>query len=474
MKNILVIGATIALSTTLLAATNAPTVQVSSKNLYKMSYSEILNNNIQYFKYGVGVDPITNLPYDHITLDSSLTQITNTGKFFNPTEAGLYLDVLMAVAKNEIPNTVMTPAQAKVRMIKTLNSLIKIQDTLGWNGLFNWYQIMPNGQIAPNGYGGVSSVDNGNMAFGLAAVIGGMAQYNDSESKEIVKLGSQILNSETTGWSQLYSPQKGLLMAGYDYNNKQVMNYYIDRTYNETRSSVIWAILTTKDLPSGYSVPVTAFSNMTRTFTPYTLGGANTNILMTWDGSIFQAFLPQLFINETEYSPFIKLEDSLNLQAQQVFCKDNGIPALLSAASTVGYYGYSTYGVPNLAETHVVGGGGENSSAGTPYANALIGPSNLKYAVNSLQGLAQNYPQVVTPYGFIDAIDAQGKTANTLIALDQEFLLLGLLGKDNQNDVQIYLKQQGDMALLKNIYASINSSKIPSGNSVVSVSGASN
>jgi len=452
MKKLAILGAAAAIVASSFAATTtsgAPTTKVMTK-------SQMLQNNLAYFQYGVGIDPKLNLPYDHITLDSSNTKILTQAKYFNPTELGLYLNIMQAIVQGKIPNTMITQNQAKVRMIKTLQEMTTIQQTLSWNGLFNWYQILPNGQITSNSYGGVSTVDNGNLVWSLAGIVGGMSQYKDAQSKQIVSLAQNIINNETTGWSQLYFPSVGLMSGGYDYNNKQyIQHYYLDRTYNEPRTAIVYAICATQNLAPDQQVPVSAFTNEGRNYTSYTLGGKQVQLLMTWDGGFFQAYLPALFLNETRYSTLIKQQDAYLLQAQQEYMQASGGAALESASSSVDN-GYNAYGVPKTAEGVVLFGNAPATGTGTPYADGLLGTVDNAQSITMLQTLAQKYPQIVTKYGFSDAINPQGQVANTLITLDQGMLILGMLGNFDSSNIQTYINSHNWDAKIHSIYKTID------------------
>jgi len=416
-----------------------------------VSKATLLNQNLAYFQYGVGVDAQTELPYDHITLNSTNTAIASQGEFVTPSEIGLYLDLLVAIEKGKLPNSYITPIQAQTRMFNTLETVGNLPTC---NGLFYWYNFSGS-SVTPQPGDVASAVDNGNMAFALAGVVGALENSKNPVDIKNCAMANAILIKEEPGWSQLYDPQNGLLWAGFPNGVGQACHYWIDRTYNESRTSTIWAILCTQKLPAGEQVPISAFSNMGRYYNSYSINGQNEQVLMTWDGGTFQAFLPSLFIDESKYSPLLKTQDYYFFTAQQEFCTTNGLPALLSASSTIDN-GYDTFGVPQLSEGYVKYGNAANYSNGSPYATGVAGAVFNQQATTMLQTLEQKYPQIVSPFGFLDAINSQGETCNTIIALDQEMLILGLLGNENSRDVAHYLHTNHYTNELKSIYNSIN------------------
>ena len=54
-------------------------------------------NNLNFFRDGVGVDPFTKVPYDHIFVTND--KITNQARYTNTSEIGLYLSILVEVEK---------------------------------------------------------------------------------------------------------------------------------------------------------------------------------------------------------------------------------------------------------------------------------------------------------------------------------------------------------------------------------------
>jgi len=65
-----------------------------------------------------------------------------------------------------------------------------------------------------------------------------------------------LLALQIPSWQAIYDPKRQLLRAGWNSVNNADLGYYIDRKANESRLSVIRAILITKD--SSAPVPLAA------------------------------------------------------------------------------------------------------------------------------------------------------------------------------------------------------------------------
>ncbi|MEI6287619.1 MAG: glucoamylase family protein [Bacillota bacterium] len=416
----------------------------------ELSALDIANRNARFFADGVGVDADTGIPFDTIFVDKT-TRAIKQDRYVNTTEIGEYLSILVLCERGIITIPNMSPQQALRRINSLLNCL---WDAPNWKGLFYWpYNISADGALVP-GEGGkvVPAVDNGNLSFALAGVAG--AYLNDkSFSKSVIcEKVELLLARQIPGWQALFDPKRQLLRAGWNPVNNADLGYYIDRKANESRLSVIWAIIATKD--SSAPVPLAAMENMPLFTGEYTLAnGKKLTAELTWDGTIFQALLPAIYINESKYISDYSLISNF-VAAQADFANRHGLPALLSASSTIDD-GYASFGLKELSESYVkFGNAAPPDDCGTPHASALAYLVNPKLSLQLLNDLYRKYPQIETPYGWYDAINAKGETGSKLLSLDQGMLVLALSGNDTANWVENYLNSKQLLPTLQAIYKS--------------------
>ena len=428
-----------------------------------VTQAQVLQDNLNFFKLGAGVDPQTFMPYDTIYVDKTTHQITRTVRQFNTTETGLYLNILLLIAEQKIPCTFITPTQALVQMQTIVNELLSLQTTPGksWKGLFYWpYQIESDGNITPGidptstqATSTIPDVDNSNLDFSLAAVLGAYQSSSDSTRLHIATTVQQIIDNQTDGWSQIAAltgePScPNCIRAGWDTATNQPLGYYIDRKANESRLSPLWALI------QGYTSNESSFNQMPLYSNVTTLSsGESITAELTWDGTTFQLFLPRILLREDQLIPNYDQIASNYITVMQNFIESNNVPAFVSASSGVDDNYYS-FGVPSLSECDSRGWCTPPSFVnGTPHATALVNlysPSISNQYFNSLYQCGNT----LTPYGLYDAIGQNCQTGTELISLDQGMLVLGLAGNDIANYVGVYLQRIGKWSLVQRLYQS--------------------
>ena len=201
-------------------------------------------------------------------------------------------------------------------------------------------------------------------------------------------------------------------------------------------------------------VPVDAFSNMKLYTNEYTLSdGQKINCILTWDGTVFQILLPRIYIKEHKLIPDYSIVLNF-VSAMNDFINKQGLPAMMSASSSVDD-GYASFGVPELSESFVkFHNPPPETGAGTPHASALIYLLDKPLATKLLFKLEKKHKQIKTPYGYYDAINAEGKTCTKILSLDQGMFVLSLFGNETANFVEKYLKTNNMINLLREIYSS--------------------
>lgn len=220
---------------------------ISIKNaFYPANFHPQLQQNLDYFIDDIGVSSETLLPFDNIKYrDSSFYQDTYT----NITTVGLYINLLIEMYRNG-------DNKALTRLEQTMTRLENLDH---WNGLYYWLYRFDGAKVKPAGNGIVSSVDNGNLAFSLATLVG--ASLTTLDLKPIAARAQSILDGQAKGWYQLYDSDKNLLRSGYNTYEDKYLGYHVDRKSNESRLASIWAILITKN-NINQKVPNSSFTDM--------------------------------------------------------------------------------------------------------------------------------------------------------------------------------------------------------------------
>ncbi|WON78837.1 glucoamylase family protein [Serratia sp. UGAL515B_01] len=409
-----------------------------AENLYPKEFKSELQNNLDFFRDGVGVDEKTKVPYDNIRIEGD--KIVK-GYYTNTTEIGLYLNILTEAAKAGDHN-------ALLRIKETLSTL---EQAPKWKGLFYWPYDIRGDKLLINKDEIVPAVDNGNLAFALAGVAGAFMNTNNTDKQEIVQRIQVLLDGQKPGWAALYDEMKGLLSSGWSTKNDAPLGYYIDRKANESRLAVAWAILVTQDM-GAKSVPIEAFHKMELYTQHYKVKDQSYNPILTWDGAYFQLMLPQIWLNERKLVPDYGIVKDHTF-IQKVYATKNGIP-MVSSSATVDD-GYNAFGVPHLSESKVrFNNKVDESVTGTPHAIALSYIVDPVDAVSALKKLKAIYPHIESPYGWYDAVDSSGRMTKNILSLDTGMFVGAFLAKEINADVDTYLQSKGYTSLLQEMYQS--------------------
>lgn len=172
----------------LLAINGAWASQVSidevivSDNLYPEKFAAELQNNLNFFRDGVGVDVAAKVPYDTIFIRDGKT--VDPAYYVNSTEIGFYLNVLVEMEK----------AGNKDALVRISEVLDTMDNAPNWNGLFFWPYNIVDGQLETTKEGVVPAVDNANFVFSLLGVAGAFLDSEEPAKQKIV----QRIDSPTT------------------------------------------------------------------------------------------------------------------------------------------------------------------------------------------------------------------------------------------------------------------------------------
>jgi hypothetical protein len=142
----------------------------------------------------------------------------------------------------------------------------------------------------------------------------------------------------------------------------------------------------------------------------------------SWGGSMFEALMPRLLIDEPRYAPrSLGRNGDVHSVVQRRYAVETlGYPVWGLSPSWTPSSGYSEFGVPPL------GSAGYKAGPVTPHAAALALLATPAEAVTNLRRLADGY-DAYGEFGFYDAVDAEsGDVAHTYLTLDQAMTLIAM------------------------------------------------
>ena len=146
--------------------------------------------------------------------------------------------------------------------------------------------------------------------------------------------------------------------------------------------------------------------------------------LPSWGGSMFEALMPVLVVDEFQLAP-----ESLGRNAfvhaaiqRQHALEELGYPVWgMSPSATATGNGYGEFGVRDLGVLGYQGG------VVAPYASALALAATPGPAIKNLRALLEHYPGSYGAYGFYDALDPKsGAIGRRYLTLDQAMLFVAI------------------------------------------------
>ncbi len=367
------------------------------------------------------VDKETGLPLDNITLSipAAMGEATAVGDYTNITNVGLYFAALPAAEDLGF----ITRAEAEARALKALNSLKTMESFSGM--FYNYYDTTTLEKTTHF----LSSVDTGWLLAGLIMI-------RNSYPGEAAELATKFIKRMDMKF--FYDPVEREIYHGYYQNVDSFLEYHYGVFYTEARAASFIGIAK-GDIPAEhwFSVSRTFPESWTwqsqqpkdrvvreaagqKYFDGYYLWN-DEPVIPSWGGSMFEALLPSLLIDEVKFSPKgLGLNNLRHAKAQVEFAKMLRYPVWgLSPASDV-EGGYGEFGVKDL------GLRGYPDGVVTPHATFLALPYIPEAAVKNLRELIRRYP-IYGEYGFYDALKVKtGSVAYRYLALDQAMSFLGL------------------------------------------------
>ncbi|RUR01502.1 glucoamylase family protein [Labedella endophytica] len=411
--------------------------------------------------------PETGLVADHV--DSSLRE---PAPYTSPTDIGGYL--WSAVVARDLG--IITADDAASRMRSTVSTLASMERHTPSGMFYNWYSpqtaekltVWPGDDETISSF--LSTVDNGWLAAALR--IAAAAEPTVAEQATALSMSmdfSSFLDEEAADGAGLmrvgFWPERPLGQCAEKDGDVFSTCASYDTIASEARIASYVGIANGQLPESSYAAPsrtgpVSASGSgwmkprvaQTRSYDGFevlesTYSYDGMDIVPSWDGSMFEALMPDLLVPEADWGPRSwALNHAATVAAQSshtVGPAGASVWGVSPAADPAG--GYGVYGIDGLSIRATLAASGVTASPGgssdprrpgtpergrtvsgdvvTPYASFLALPYDPRGAMENLERLRVDYG-LYGPGGFADAVDARsGLIADTHLSLDQSMIL---------------------------------------------------
>jgi len=363
------------------------------------------------------------LPIDHVrfapgSVDPAAAEI---GDYTSPSTLGLY--VVAIVAARELG--LIDDAETVVRLRQTLFTVRELET---WSSMFfNYYDTTTLERTSDF----LSFIDSAWMTAGAMLVrqtfpdltqeVSERIQLRNhrffyDESQELMSIGHFVDKGERSPhhYGVFYTEARlGSLIAIGKGDVPERHWYRMVRTPPD-QASLLQTAARLKRLANGHEVLTGTYAWRGLAYIP------------SWGGSLFEALMPTLLVDEDALSPrSLGRNGRIHIEVQRRYALEElGYPVWgMSPSMAPGApreSSYREYGVP------VLGAFGYPAQAVTPHASALALPFAPEAAIANLRRLAELYP-IYGEYGFYDAVDPRsGEVVPAYLALDQSMLFIAL------------------------------------------------
>ncbi|MFN2427591.1 MAG: glucoamylase family protein [Candidatus Binatia bacterium] len=343
------------------------------------------------------------------------------GDYTNITNIGLQLTAIVAARRIGL----IVDPDARAQIVRILDTLATLDTHEGY--FFNYYDtttLEPTSSF-------LSFVDTAWLVAGLIVTRQGFP--------DLAYMVNRILEPINLGY--FYDEETGLMSHGYYVNLDSLSGYQYGHFFTEARLGSVIAI-------GKGDAPASHWYSMRRaTKSPCVDGECpelhrlryenaegdemsvwhfrwrNYKYVPSWGGSMFEALMPRLVLDEGRWSPrSLGPNGYAHASLQKLYATDVlGLPVWgMSPCISPDSGRYREFGVKPL------GSHGYSEDVVTPHAAALALAVTPDDAVEALMEMAQRY-DMYGPFGFYDAVDpATGKVAWDHLALDQLMLFLSV------------------------------------------------
>jgi hypothetical protein len=372
------------------------------------------------------------LPLDKVSLPEHTLGMDNAeiGDYTSPTNIGLYLISIVGAEKLNL-----VTAEESVRLLNhTLSTIEALEKDDGL--FFSFYDTTvsrPKNDFVP-------SIDNAWLAAGLTVVRSAKSEFGDRASHLL----------DNMEFDRFLDPRVTLLSHGYSAASKLPEGHHYGLLYTEARIASLIAI-------GKGDVPQKHWFKLARTLDPeavpqqqipegrtikrvgdfQVVGGyyqvGDLRIVPSWGGSLFEALMPTLVIDENRYAPESLGANSLvHTDVHRTYALESlgYLVWGLSPSTAFGPRGYGEFGVP------ILGTRGYGDGVVTPHASALALATRPADAVANFRQLADSFP-IYGDFGFYDAVDPNsGQVAYTHLALDQAMIFIAITNRLTDGAIQ--------------------------------------
>jgi hypothetical protein len=362
------------------------------------------------------VDREHQLPVDHVHLGDAGD--VRVGDYTNVTTVGLRL--IAVVAAHELGLVSREGAIRRLRAV--LATLARLETHAGF--FFNYYDTTSLERTSNL----LSFVDSSWLTAGLVVTRAAFPELAAEATRLI----------EAADYRLFYDPDLGRMAHGYWVHRRSPSRYHYGVLYAESRLGSVIAI-------GRGQAPESHWFRMARTFAPAcgwqtqppvgrrdkrvrghrVRGGwyvwAGERFVPSWGGSMFEALMPTLVLDEARLAPeSLGRNAAAHVAVQRRWALETlGYPVWGLSPSTVpGTRHYGEYGA------RVLGTLGYRAGVVTPHAAALALPFDPPAAAANLRRLAAAYG-AYGDLGFWDAVDpVAGTVARTYLTLDQAMIFV--------------------------------------------------
>ncbi|BBL74595.1 glucoamylase family protein [Methylomagnum ishizawai] len=373
-----------------------------------------------------GLDAFTDLahglPLDRVEFENGgiAPETTRIGDYTSVTNIGFHF--LAVASAHELK--LIDREQALTRLKATLASLERMESHRGF--FFNYYNTTTLERTSDF----ISFVDSSWLTAGLMVA--------RQAFPELAERCSRLIGPGDYGF--FYDEKYRLMSHGYHVPLRTRSDYHYGVFYAESRLGSLIAI-------AQGAVPEAHWFAMSRTFPPEIhwqtrppLGRTEYNVngfrwtgghyhwrgqdyVPSWGGSLFEALMPRLVLDESQYAPAsLGRNGDIHTAIHRQYAQEElGFPVWgMSPSSNPANGRYEEYGVKPL------GIAGYKSGVVTPHAAALALLAEPEAAAANLRKLAALYP-IYGDFGFYDAVDPQGgAVAYHYLCLNQAMILVAL------------------------------------------------
>lgn len=301
----------------------------------------------------------------------------------SPTNIGFMMLSVLAARDCDI-------IDSRTMLCQIENTLDTVERLEKWHGnLYNWYDTRTLSVLTPRF---VSTVDSGNFLCALIALKEGLKEYSKDDVAFTKVIDRLIALIEGANLSPLFDEKKKLFSIGYDADEEELSTSHYDMLMSESRMTSYFAIA--KKL-----APVSHWGALSRRLSRL----KSYKGPVSWTGTIFEYFMPELFLSCTEGSlGYEALRFCLHVQRN--YAAKLKLPYGISESGIYSFdadlnYQYKANGVQRIAlKSHM-----NEDVVVSPYSSYLSLPFRAKEAVKNLTRLRRM--GMFGRFGFYEAVD---------------------------------------------------------------------